>query len=53
MTKIRALLGMCERHLGKTELARADLEAVVRQLKEPNVQLEAGLELIEIYTRGA
>lgn len=50
LTKIRALLGMCERHLGKTDLARADLEAVVAKLEEPNVRLEAGLELIEIYT---
>lgn len=50
LAKIRALLGMCERRLGKTDLARADLEAVISQLKEPNVQLEAGLELIEIYS---
>ncbi len=50
LTKIQALLGMCERHLGKTDLARADLEAVVAKLEEPNVRLEAGLELIEIYT---
>ncbi len=50
LTKIQALLGMCERHLGKTDLARADLEAVVAKLDEPNVRLEAGLELIEIYT---
>ena len=50
LTKIRALLGMCEKHLGKMELARVDLEAVVAKLEEPNVRLEAGLELIEIYT---
>jgi len=50
LVKIRALLGMCERSLGKTDLARTDLEAVVSQLKEPNVRLEVGLELIEIYT---
>lgn len=50
LTKIRALLGMCERNLGKTELARNDLQAVVDQLKEPGVRLEAGLELIELYT---
>jgi Tfp pilus assembly protein PilF len=47
--KIRALLGMCESHLGKAELARADLEAAFPQLKEPNARLEAGLELIGIY----
>jgi tetratricopeptide (TPR) repeat protein len=50
LAKIRALLGMCERHLGKTDLARADLEAAFPLLKEPSVQLEAGLELIEIYS---
>jgi Tfp pilus assembly protein PilF len=50
LTKIRALLGMCERRLGKTEAARTDLQAVVDQLQEPNIRLEAGLELIEIYT---
>jgi Tfp pilus assembly protein PilF len=50
LTKIRALLGMCERRLGKTDAARADLQAVVDQLQEPNIRLETGLELIEIYT---
>lgn len=50
LAKIRALLGMCERHLGKTDLARADLEAAFPLLKEPGIRLEAGLELIEIYS---
>ncbi|MEO6817239.1 MAG: tetratricopeptide repeat protein [Edaphobacter sp.] len=50
LTKIRALLGMCERNLGESELARTDLQAVVDQLKDPGVRLEAGLELIELYT---
>lgn len=50
LTKIRALLGMCERNLGKTELARTDLQAVVGQLTEAGVQIQVGLELIEIYT---
>ena len=50
LTKIRALLGMCERRIGKTDAARADLQAVVDQLQEPNIRLEAGLELIEIYS---
>ena len=36
LTKIRALLGMCERRLGKTEAARTDLQAVVDQLQEPD-----------------
>lgn len=50
LTKIRALLGMAERNLGQADLARVDLQAVVGQLKEPGVRLEAGLELIELYT---
>ena len=50
LTKIRALLGMCERRLGKTEAARADLQAVVGQLQETGIRQEVGLELIQIYT---
>ena len=50
LTNIHALLGMCERHLGKTDAARADLEAVFGQLQEAKVRVEVGLELIEIYT---
>jgi tetratricopeptide (TPR) repeat protein len=50
LTKIRALLGMCERRLGKTDAALTDLQAVVSQLPDPNIRLEVGLELIEIYT---
>lgn len=50
LTKIRTLLAMCERHLGQTDAARADLEAVVTQLKDPKLRLEAGLELIELYS---
>ena len=50
LTKIRTLLAMCERHLGKTDAARAEFETVVSQLKEPALQAEAGLQLIELYT---
>ena len=49
LAKIRALLGMCERQLGKTDSARADLEAAVPDLSEPNARLNAELELINIY----
>ena len=48
--KIRTLLGMCERHLGKTDAARADLEAVVNQLTDPKLRADVGLQLIELYT---
>jgi Tfp pilus assembly protein PilF len=50
LTKIQALLGLCERRLGKTDAARADLEAVVAKLDDANVRMEVGLELIEIDT---
>jgi Tfp pilus assembly protein PilF len=50
LIKIRTLLGMCERHLGKTDAARTELEAVFTQLSEPKLRLEAGLQLIELYT---
>ncbi len=50
LVKIQALLGMCERHLGKTDQAKADLAAAVPLLKEPGIQVQAGLELVEIYT---
>jgi tetratricopeptide (TPR) repeat protein len=48
--KIRTLLGMCERHLGKTDAARTDLEAVVSQLTDPKLRADVGLQLIELYT---
>jgi len=48
--KIRTLLGMCERHLGRTDAARTDLEAVVTQLTDPKLRTDVGLQLIELYT---
>lgn len=48
--KIRTLLGLCERHLGKTDAARTDLEAVVTQLTDPKLRTDVGLQLIELYT---
>jgi Tfp pilus assembly protein PilF len=50
LTKIRALLGMCERRLGKMDDARKDLEVVVGQLDDPSIRTEVGLELIEMDT---
>ena len=50
LTKIQALLGLCERRLGKTDAARADLEAVLSKLDDANVRMEVGLELIEMDT---
>jgi tetratricopeptide (TPR) repeat protein len=48
--KIQALLGMGERRTGDTVAARADLEKSLPQLSETKVHIEAGLELIELYT---
>lgn len=48
LTKIRALLGMCERRLGETDAAQKDLQAVISQLDDPGVRMEVGLELIEM-----
>lgn len=50
LVKIRTLLGICERHLGKTEAARTELEAVVTQLTDPKLRVDVGLQLIELYT---
>jgi tetratricopeptide (TPR) repeat protein len=48
--KIRALLGMGERRTGDTVDARADLEKSFPELLETKVRIEAGLELIELYS---
>jgi Tfp pilus assembly protein PilF len=48
--KIQALLGMGERRTGDTAAARADLEKSFPELSETKVRIEAGLELIELYT---
>jgi tetratricopeptide (TPR) repeat protein len=48
--KIQALLGMGERRTGDTVTARADLEKSFPELLEKKVRIEAGLELIELYS---
>jgi cytochrome c-type biogenesis protein CcmH/NrfG len=48
LTKIQALLGMCEKRTGETARARADLEGAFPQLQEEKLRIEAGMELIEI-----
>jgi tetratricopeptide (TPR) repeat protein len=50
LTKIRALLGLCERRLGRTEAARGDLEAVISKLDDVGIRTQVGLELIEMDT---
>ena len=46
---IQALLGMCERRMGQTAAAQADLEKAFAQLQEEKLRVQAGMELIEIY----
>lgn len=48
--KIQALLGMGERRTGDTAAARADLEKSFPELLEKKVRIEAGMELIELYS---
>jgi Tfp pilus assembly protein PilF len=48
LIKIRALLGMCEHRLGESEAALSDLETTLPRLEDVSIQMEVGLELIEI-----
>ena len=48
--KIQALLGMAERRTGDAQAARTDLEASFPQLQDQKVRVEAGLELVELYS---
>ena len=48
--KIQALLGMAEKRTGGSKSALADLEKAFPKLQEEKVQIEAGMELIEIYS---
>lgn len=47
--KIQALLGMCEKRLGRVAEAEADLEKSFPELTEEKIRVLAGMELIEIY----
>jgi tetratricopeptide (TPR) repeat protein len=48
--RIEALLGMAERRTGSGKSALADLERAFPKLNEEKIQMEAGMELIEIHT---
>jgi tetratricopeptide (TPR) repeat protein len=50
LTRIQALLGLCEYHLGQLDAARADLSAVVENLPDPKLHKEVGLTLVEVET---
>ena len=49
--KIQALLGMAEKRSGRDKSALADLEEAFPKLQEAKIQIDAGMELIEIYSR--
>ena len=48
--KIQALLGMAEKHTGSSKTALADLEKAFPKLQEEKIQIDAGMQLIEIYS---
>ena len=50
LSKIQALLGLCEYRLGNLPAARTDLSASLSKLPDPKFRKEAGLTLIEIET---
>ena len=43
------LLGMCEKRLGNSAAASADLEQAFPQLTEEKLRVQAGMELTEVY----
>lgn len=50
LANIQALLGMCDHQMGNDTQARGELEAALPKLQEIKVRVQAGLQLIEIYT---
>jgi tetratricopeptide (TPR) repeat protein len=48
--KIEALLGMAERRTGDNAKARIDLAKSFPEIPEEKIKIEAGLELIELYS---
>jgi tetratricopeptide (TPR) repeat protein len=48
--KIQALLGVAEKRTGSSKSALADLEKSFSKLKDEKIQIDAGMELIEIYS---
>ena len=48
--KTQALLGMAERRTSDTQAARFDLEKAFPNVTEKKIQIQAGMELIELYS---
>lgn len=50
LSRIQALLGMAEKRTGERAQARTDLERAFAHLEDKKIRVEAGLELIELYS---
>jgi tetratricopeptide (TPR) repeat protein len=48
--KIQALLGMSEKRMGDAASARATLEKAFPKLKEQKIRVQAGMEMIDLYS---
>ncbi len=51
--RIEALLGMAEKRTGDSSAAQNDLERAFPRLDDKNIQIQAGLELVELYSSSA
>jgi tetratricopeptide (TPR) repeat protein len=49
--KIQALLGIGEKRTGDMDAARRDLEEAFPKVQDTKIRIEAGMELIEMYSR--
>lgn len=50
LTKMQMLLGVSEKRMGDLTSAQTDLEQVFPQLTDAHMQMDAGLELVDLYT---
>jgi tetratricopeptide (TPR) repeat protein len=50
LSKIQALLGIGEKRTGDLNAARRDLEEAFPKVQDEKIRIEAGMELIEIYS---
>lgn len=48
--KIQALLGIAEKRAGDIDAGRHDLEQAFPKVQEEKIRIEAGMELVEIYS---
>ena len=50
LAKVQALLGIAERRSGDIKAAQGDLEQAFPKVQDPKVRLDAGMELVEVYS---